>query len=222
MPDGRLVTVATYTSVNGSEATSTVTIWNLNDFSSKLFTQIPAIVRDITLTLNGTVLALATLPNCNTDCNSTAKPEYDRGSIWLFHILTRIPLYALGDTGLSNEQDLTDYPGYFHTDSVLKLQSISDVILASASRDGTVKLWNLTSLEDSNPQTPVTLQFQFTSTRTVNTMITSDGSPLLFAGSHNGLIGEYSLKQGDTYGNLMSSYNSGLDVTSVHILNEPS
>ena len=74
---------------------------------------------------------------------------------------------------------------------------------------------------DSNIQAPITIRCQFTSTRTVNTMITSDGLPLLFAGSHNGLIGAYSLKQDDTYGMLMSSYNSGLDVTAVLIVNEP-
>ena len=110
LPDGRLaMATSNFTLDGGYKANTDITFWNLIDFSSDIFAHFPSFVLDMKLTLNGSVLAVATLTNC-AECNKN--PEYDVGSIWLFDILTGNRLFVLGNTGLSNDKDLTDLPGF--------------------------------------------------------------------------------------------------------------
>ncbi len=211
LSDGRLATAVSYDSITTTISFSNITFWNLNNFTSSLFATLPSFIYDLSLTLNGSVLAVSTNNNCDDQCDTSANPTHDRGSIWLFFIADPTQVFVLGDTGLPNDQDLTDRPDFIHTNGVGRIYPISDFILASASKDKTVKLWNLTSLADTNPQAPVTLRCQFKGALAID-RLKFNGVSFLITGSHDGLINAYDLTQGSTYGNLMSSFNGGLDV----------
>jgi WD40 repeat protein len=214
IPDGRLAVA-----ISISDISSNIILLNLNDFTSSLFVTLPSFILDMSLALNGSVLAVSTNNNCDDECNTSSNPTHDRGSIWLFFIADPDQVFVLGDTGLPNDQDLTDHPDFIHTNGVGELYPISEFILASGSKDKTVKLWNLTSLGDKNLLSPVTLRCQFKSPLTMDTA-TLNGSPILITGSRDGLINAYDLTQGSTYGNLMSSFNGGFDVGALVVKNE--
>ncbi len=131
--------------------------------TSQLVTTLPSIILQFELVGKGAYLAVATRKNCNTTCNTTANVNHDRGSIYLFLISNLTNVFVLGDTGLANTQDLTNYPGYFHMDTVIFLKSFGDNLFASTSRDQTVKVWNLTAILSSTASVgaPLTLKCQF-------------------------------------------------------------
>jgi WD40 repeat protein len=224
MPDGKIITTDSDVS-NLTDTTSTIKIWNLEDSRSELIGTIPTIVFIIELVGNGKYLAVATQNNCDT-CNTTSNVNHDYGSIYLYLLNDPTQFFVLGDTGLPNEQDLSDYPGYFHTDTVNNLKSINDHMFASGSRDKTVKVWDLRVFSDENaPVAPLT----FTCLGKVNGLDYDEDAQLLILGSYDGSINSYSMEQEVDhhhkhehhehyqYGTLLESYNSGQGVLFVMV-----
>ena len=103
--------------------------------------------------------------------------------------------------GLPNDQDLSDYPGYYHTDSVFSLISISDNLFASGSGD------------NKSPRAPLTLKSSFGK---VNDIDYDRDAKHLISGAEYGLINIYSMEEGTAqYGRLLGSYDSGQAVFAV-------
>ncbi len=217
LPDGRLVTVDSsivYTSVN---PTSNIKIWNLEDSSSHLIATLPTVIFYTELVGNGKYLAVSTFENCET-CDTTSNVDHDKGSIYLYLIEDPKKFFVLGDTGLPNDQDLSEYPGYIHTSSVLDLKSISDNLFASGSVDNTIKVWNLTAIfNDITSGAPLPLKCQF---GPVVALDYDKEAQHLISGSFDGLISIYSMEQETAqYGHLLASYNSGMEVNYLKIVN---
>jgi WD40 repeat protein len=202
LPDGRIVTGDSDVS-NTAYTSSTIKIWNLEDSSSQLIGTVPTTILRIEVVGNGAYLAVATRKNCEI-CNTTASVTYDQGSIYLYFLNDPTQFFVLGDTGLSNDQDLSDYPEYFHTEGVFNLKPINDSLFASSSSDYTVKVWNLTALfEDISTGAPLTLKCQFDY---VTGLDYDKEAQHLISGSFDGLIYIYSMKEGTAqYGNLLGS-----------------
>jgi WD40 repeat protein len=202
---------------NLTDTTSTIKIWNLEDSRSELIGTIPTIVFIIELVGNGKYLAVATQNNCDT-CNTTSNVNHDYGSIYLYLLNDPTQFFVLGDTGLPNDQDLSDYPDYIHTNDVLNLKSISDNLFASSSTDYTVKVWNLTAIfEETSLVAPRTLRCQF---GPVVGLDYDKETQRLISGSFDGLINIYSMEQGTTqYGNLLGAYDSGMGRIFLRIAN---
>jgi WD40 repeat protein len=108
---------------------------------------------------------------------------------------------------LVSDQDLSNYPGYYHTGSVFSLKSIDDNLFASSSKDKTVKVWNLTVIfNDMSLGAPLTLR-QFAK---VNVLDYDRAAKFLISVADDGLINIYSMEQrSDQYGKLLGSYTSG-------------
>jgi WD40 repeat protein len=191
--------------------TNNIKIWK--DSTPHLIASLPTTIFNMEVVGNGKYLAVATGRNCKT-CNTTAYTKDNRGSIYLYFLDDPTQFFVLGETGLPNDQDLSNYPGYFHTDNVVNLKSISDNLFASGSRDQTVKVWNITALfNDISSEAPLTLNCQFGK---VNGLDYDKDAKHLISGSIDGLINIYSMEQeSDQYGHLLGSYNSGQDVYSL-------
>jgi WD40 repeat protein len=214
LSDGRIITGDSSVS-NIANSSSNIKIWK--DSTPHLIASLPTTIFNMEVVGNGAYLAVATGRNCKT-CNTTVHARHDRGSIYLYFLNDPSQFFVLGDTGLPNDQDLSNYPGYYHTDNVVNLKSISNNLFASSSADYTVKVWNLTALfNEMSSGAPLTLNCQF---GYVLGLEYDKKAQRLITGSYDGLISIYSLQQGTAqYGNLLGSYNSGMEAIVLRIVN---
>ncbi len=160
-------------------------------YRQKQATTLPTMIMKFEVVDYGTYLAVATRKNCNT-CNTTANVNDDRGSIYLYFLDDPSQFFVLGDTGLPNDQDLSDYPDYFHTDTVNNLKSINDHMFASGSRDKTVKVWDFRVFSDKNS---LVAPLTFTCLGKVNGLDYDEAAQRLISGSYDGSISSYSMEQ---------------------------